>query len=54
MERLAKMVVSGAPLVPLDVSRYYGIDFAATDAYVDEPQPEPARAERPEGVPIRR
>jgi len=54
MERLAKMVVTGAPLVPLDVSRYYGIDFAATDAYV-EPQPEePERAERPEVVRIRR
>jgi hypothetical protein len=54
MERLAKMVVSGAPLVPLDVSRYYGIDFAATDAYVEPSQPEPARTERPESVPIRR
>jgi hypothetical protein len=54
MERLAKMVVHGAPLVPLDVSRYYGIDFAATDAYV-EPQPvEPARAERPEPIRLRR
>jgi hypothetical protein len=33
MERLAKMVAGGAPLVPLDVSRYYGIDFAASPAY---------------------
>jgi len=54
MERLAKMVVSGAPIVPLDVSRYYGIDFAATDAYVEAPQPEPARVQRPESVPVRR
>jgi len=54
MERLAKMVVSGAPIVPLDVSRYYGIDFAATDDYVEAPQPEPARVQRPESVPVRR
>jgi hypothetical protein len=54
MERLAKMVVHGAPLVPLDVSRYYGIDFAATDAYV-EPQPaDPVRSERPEPARLRR
>ena len=54
MERLAKMVVSGAPLVPLDVSRYYGIDFAATSAYVEADEPEPARLERPSNVPVRR
>ncbi len=54
MERLAKMVVSGAPLLALDVSRYYGIDFAATSAYVEAPAPEPARVERPAGVPVRR
>jgi len=54
MERLAKMVVHGAPLVPLDVSRYYGIDFAATDAYVESQPAEPARAERPEPARVRR
>jgi hypothetical protein len=54
MERLAKMVVSGAPLLPLDVSRYYGIDFAATSAYVEADEPEPARVEQPAGVPVRR
>jgi hypothetical protein len=54
MERLAKMVVSGAPLLPLDVSRYYGIDFAATSAYVGAQEPEPARVEQPAGVPVRR
>lgn len=43
MERLAKMVTTGAPLVPLDVSRYYGIDFAASSAYADHPQPVPNR-----------
>ncbi len=32
---LANMVASGAPLIPLDVSRYYGIDFAASSAYVE-------------------
>ena len=53
MERLAKMVVSGAPLLPLDVSRYYGIDFAATSAYVEAQEPAPARVERPTGVPVR-
>jgi GNAT superfamily N-acetyltransferase len=35
MERLAKMVAGGAPLLPLDVSRYYGIDFAASPAYTE-------------------
>ncbi len=54
MERLAKMVVTGAPLLPLDVSRYYGIDFAATSAYIEAAEPEPARVERPSGVPVRR
>ncbi len=54
MERLAKMVVGGAPLLPLDVSRYYGIDFAATSAYVEAQEPEPARVERPANVPVRR
>ena len=54
MERLANMVVTGAPLVPLDVSRYYGIDFAATSAYIEAAEPEPARVERPSGVPVRR
>ncbi|MEY2445843.1 MAG: hypothetical protein QOE00_2423, partial [Ilumatobacteraceae bacterium] len=38
MERLANMVTSGAPLLPLDVSRYYGIDFAASSAYEDTSQ----------------
>ena len=47
MERLAKMVVSGAPLVPLDVSRYFCIDFAATSAYIEAPAPEPVQVERP-------
>jgi hypothetical protein len=54
MERLANMVASGAPLLPLDVSRYYGIDFAATSAYVEAEQPEPTRVERPTSVPVRR
>jgi hypothetical protein len=54
MERLANMVTSGAPLLPLDVSRYYGIDFAASSAYVEEPEPEPVRAERPSGVSVHR
>jgi len=53
MERLAKMVVHGAPLVPLDVSRYYGIDFAATDAYVEPEATQPVRAERPERARLR-
>jgi Acetyltransferase (GNAT) family len=48
MERLANMVVSGAPLVPLDVSRYFCIDFAATSAYIEAAQPEPVQAERTE------
>jgi hypothetical protein len=56
MERLANMVVSGAPLVPLDVSRYFCIDFAATSAYVEAPvaESEPATVERPAGIPVRR
>ena len=54
MERLAKMVVHGAPLVPLDVSRYYGIDFAATDAYVEPEATQPVRAELPERARLRR
>lgn len=41
MERLAKMVTGGAPLLPLDVSRYYGIDFAASTAYAEAPRSEP-------------
>jgi hypothetical protein len=52
-ERLANMVASGAPLIPLDVSRYYGIDFAATSAFVDATQPAPVRVERPAAVPAR-
>ncbi len=51
MERLANMVVSGAPLVPLDVSRYFCIDFAATSAYIEATQPEPAKVERPANLP---
>jgi hypothetical protein len=54
MERLANMVVSGAPLLPLDVSRYFCIDFAATSAYVEAPTPEPVKVERPSGIPARR
>ena len=56
MERLAKMVVSGAPLVPLDVSRYYGIDFAATSMHTSSRSPSRSRrrAERPRSVPVRR
>jgi Acetyltransferase (GNAT) family len=54
MERLANMVVSGAPLVPLDVSRYFCIDFAATSAYIEAAHPEPSKAERPAGLPARR
>ncbi len=54
MERLANMVTSGAPLLPLDVSRYYGIDFAASSAYIEEPEPESVQAARPTGVPVRR
>lgn len=50
-ERLANMVASGSPLIPLDVSRYYGIDFAASTAYVVAPQPaalsSPRRSENP-------
>jgi hypothetical protein len=46
--------VHGAPLVPLDVSRYYGIDFAATDAYVEPEATQPVRAERPERARLRR
>lgn len=52
-ERLANMVASGAPLIPLDVSRYYGIDFAATSAFVDATQPVPVHVERPAVVPAR-
>lgn len=51
MERLANMVASGAPLVPLDVSRYFCIDFAATSAYIEAAPPEPATAERPSNLP---
>lgn len=58
MERLANMVSSGAPLVPLDVSRYYGIDFAAGSAYVDTSRPAAqtsnGRTEKPAAVPARR
>ena len=54
MERLANMVASGAPLVPLDVSRYFCIDFAATSAYTEAPQPEPAKVERPAERPTQR
>ena len=54
MERLANMVVSGAPLVPLDVSRYFCIDFAATSAYIEATQPEPAKVERPASIPAKR
>lgn len=54
MSRLANMVASGAPLIPLDVSRYYGIDFAATSAFIDASQPESVHVERPTGVPARR
>jgi hypothetical protein len=51
MERLANMVASGAPLVPLDVSRYFCIDFAATSAYREAASPEQATAERPANLP---
>jgi Acetyltransferase (GNAT) family len=54
MERLANMVVSGAPLVPLDVSRYFCIDFAATSAYIEEPETKAARVRHPAGIPVRR
>jgi acetyltransferase (GNAT) family protein len=60
MERLARMVTSGAPVIPLDVSRYYGIDFAASTAYAEAERDarieatEPARTDRPTGVPVRR
>jgi hypothetical protein len=63
MERLAKMVAGGAPLVPLDVSRYYGIDFAASPAYADETSRPAAPAapverdehhDRPQPIPARR
>lgn len=53
MERLAKMVTSGAPLVPLDVSRYYGIDFAASSAY-DAASSTPARDESSARIPVER
>lgn len=53
MERLAKMVTSGAPIVTLDVSRYYGIDFAESAAYAEVATPDtstpPARR-----VPVQR
>ena len=52
-ERLANMVASGAPLIPLDVSRYYGIDFAATSAFVDTTQPVPVHVEHPAAVSVR-
>jgi hypothetical protein len=39
MERLAKMVTSGAPVLTLDVSRYYGIDFAESAAYAEAAPP---------------
>ena len=43
MERLARMVTNGAPIVTLDVSRYYGIDFAESAAYAEaSPPPSPA------------
>ena len=59
MERLANMVASGAPLLPLDVSRYYGIDFAASAAFREGPQgdstqPAPREVEQPSGVRARR
>lgn len=54
MERLATMVASGAPIVPLDVSRYYGIDFAASSAYVETEQVEEVAAEQPRIIPVRR
>ncbi len=53
-ERLANMVASGAPLIPLDVSRYYGIDFAASSAYVDTSSPAAERTPTPVPVPARR
>ncbi|MGZ4700634.1 MAG: GNAT family N-acetyltransferase [Ilumatobacteraceae bacterium] len=53
-ERLANMVASGAPLIPLDVSRYYGIDFAASSAYVDTPQPAAEPVKTPAPAPARR
>jgi hypothetical protein len=46
-ERLANMVASGAPLMQLDVSRYYGIDFAATSNYLETIEPERVVAKRP-------
>jgi hypothetical protein len=58
MERLAKMVAHGAPLLPLDVSRYYGIDFAASSAYIESAQPaahtSSARPDNTSNVPVRR
>lgn len=54
MERLANMVVGDAPLIPLDVSRYFGIDFAATSAFIEAPRPESVQEDRPAGVPARR
>ncbi len=53
-ERLANMVASGTPLIPLDVSRYYGIDFAASSAYVELPQPVTEPAQTPAAAPARR
>ena len=53
-ERLANMVASGAPLIPLDVSRYYGIDFAASSAYIDTSQPAAEHAKAPTAIPARR
>ena len=57
-ERLANMVSNGAPLLSLDVSRYYGIDFAAGSAYVEASQPASqtatGRTEKPAAAPARR
>ena len=49
MERLANMVVSGAPLVPLDVSRYFCIDFAATSRTSRHRAKRAGEATRPTG-----
>jgi hypothetical protein len=49
MERLAKMVTGGAPVLTLDVSRYYGIDFADSAAYADTTA---APAAPPRRVPV--
>src|SRR4051812_21993880 len=54
MERLATMVTAGAPVLALDVSRYYGVDFAACSAYIERAQQEASDGERSAAEPAQR